>query len=281
MAKEKLPVWTPRKRLERSVELAVHAKKRTIQRFGEVITFEELDGLVKQIHSNEAEFLGMSPRGTSIFAVKFKGRELPVFYNKNKKCIASVLPEQALTEYREKKQQKIEAHAVEQAKRAEANKARERRKKERKSKRKMLESYRAKLQTDFMDEIRYNRARVLQEYPRIMSYEAKLVAMIEDGLVPKVGRYEIGFEARLFDFDGTKLGAICASQGKLIFDLMSEEDLMKSLEEFKSLAQAMPSEELATQWASQFNWSSSSLAPEILTPETQAPKVKPQLKGWG
>lgn len=101
----KLACWTPRRNLGRKSELSLHSIERAIQRFGIQLTTKDLDEMVRQIHVNEAEFLGMSERGTSIFVVKVQGVEVPVFYKKNQKCIGSILPPEAIEEWRAKRAQ--------------------------------------------------------------------------------------------------------------------------------------------------------------------------------
>jgi hypothetical protein len=85
--RRKIPKATTQKR---------HAKIRAIQRYGFGLTDELLKEIVGKIHRGETRLIDKQSLRVSIHAVMVEGREIPVVYDKHRKTVVSLLPQEAL-----------------------------------------------------------------------------------------------------------------------------------------------------------------------------------------
>lgn len=76
--------------------LAIHAKRRAATRYELNLTDADLREIVDSIQSGRARYLWRQSLRVSAFAVEFQGKTLPVVFDRRRKCVCTVLPEEAL-----------------------------------------------------------------------------------------------------------------------------------------------------------------------------------------
>lgn len=85
--------------MKRSNKRKYHARRRAIERYNFILTPRIEEGFIKQIRGNEAIFLYRISGRLSTFAVIYDGRYIPVFYDRHRGQITSLLPEDRLEKY--------------------------------------------------------------------------------------------------------------------------------------------------------------------------------------
>jgi len=78
-----------------------HAKRRARERYGLNLRQHEYDELVRRIKNNiDCRFLQRQSNRVSLFAIKMDGNWLPVVYDKQRHTVVTILPPEALDQYR-------------------------------------------------------------------------------------------------------------------------------------------------------------------------------------
>lgn len=70
----------------------VHAKKRALERYGLILNKSDIMEIVKQIIRGSAICLGKQTCSRTIFLTTYKGVELKVVYDKKRKSLRTILP---------------------------------------------------------------------------------------------------------------------------------------------------------------------------------------------
>jgi len=70
----------------------IHAKRRAIERYGLKLNKRNIMDIVKKIINNQAIFVEKQSCSRSIFMVEFSGHQLKVVYDKTRKSLRSILP---------------------------------------------------------------------------------------------------------------------------------------------------------------------------------------------
>lgn len=80
--------------------LISHAVMRLSERYSMPVTAEDIEDINSRIKYGQADFIGHESNTHSRWVVDFDGQRLPVIYNRKLKCIATVLPEHAMDEWK-------------------------------------------------------------------------------------------------------------------------------------------------------------------------------------
>lgn len=84
---------------KKAMDLARHAQRRALERFGIDYTREMRNALVGDIQTMRGEFLESKSNRISIWAVDYKDKTYAVVYDKIRREIVSFLPDHALRRY--------------------------------------------------------------------------------------------------------------------------------------------------------------------------------------
>jgi len=95
------PTWTPKPKLDRDIQLILHAVRRAKQRYGIDLTHDKLVAITNQIIRKQSLYLGKRSKGTEIHVVTLEDKELPVYWSPGLKTIATILPPEAMERLQE------------------------------------------------------------------------------------------------------------------------------------------------------------------------------------
>lgn len=88
----------PKALKHKKVAQRFHAKKRATQRYGLTLTTEKQQAIVRLIQLGRGRFIRNQSNRVSVWAVEYGGMILPVVYDKNRKVLVTVLPQEALND---------------------------------------------------------------------------------------------------------------------------------------------------------------------------------------
>jgi hypothetical protein len=74
-----------------------HARRRAFERYALDLHQDAQASIVRAIEGGEARFISRQSQRVSVWEVKHEGRRLPVVYDRKRKTIVTVLPQEALT----------------------------------------------------------------------------------------------------------------------------------------------------------------------------------------
>lgn len=81
-----------KKKFQKSIAERIHAERRFIQRFGELLTEEDYNAIRNRIYKGKYEFIGKQSNRVSIFKGEIKGFNVLIVYDKIRKQIATFIP---------------------------------------------------------------------------------------------------------------------------------------------------------------------------------------------
>lgn len=75
-----------------SKTLREHVRRRAEERFGLLLTTDEIDGLAKAVQNQTAQFYDRQSINVTRWIVPLRGKDIAVCYDKKRKAVRTVLP---------------------------------------------------------------------------------------------------------------------------------------------------------------------------------------------